>query len=461
MRITEQEFALPATKKHRNLLNYFAKEIRKNLKPSEIPIRFVVTKSNKEGYVCELGVLDCQINNCERQPISIFDFQKRQTCNVEEFNAVVIIPTGIGAEIGGHAGDANRVIRLLASVCDHLVTHPNAVNAADINEMPENGLYVEGGVLSRFLMGTVGLQKVRSNRVLVIADDLRNDPDKPQNKLFTEATINAISAARATLGLECTSIVLLQEPVSIRSAYTSSGRAVGEIEHLERVIAVIDEFKDECDAIALSSVINVSKDLIEDYYSHATVNPWGGVEAMLTHTITSLYNLPAAHSPMFDSIEAMNMDVGVVDPRMAAEVVSLAAFHSVLKGLHKSPRVIPLDSNLNPSGLLTVSDIDCLVTPDGCLGLPHLAAIEQGLPVIAVRDGQQTMRNNLEDFPFSSLYFASNYLEAAGIIQSLKEGIDPNSIKEPLSKPRETIAGKKSIPSFESDMTKANIYAKK
>ena len=43
--------------------------------------------------------------------------------------------------------------RLLASVCDTLITHPNVVNASDLNEMPANGLYVEGSLLSRFLDG--------------------------------------------------------------------------------------------------------------------------------------------------------------------------------------------------------------------------------------------------------------------------------------------------------------------
>ena len=62
------------------------------------------------------------------------------------------------------------VARLLAEACDTLVTHPNVVNASDINEMSENCLYVEGSILSRLLMGTVGLERVRANRVLVVID---------------------------------------------------------------------------------------------------------------------------------------------------------------------------------------------------------------------------------------------------------------------------------------------------
>ena len=74
-------------------------------------------------------------------------------------NIVLIIPTGIGAEIGGHAGDGNPVAKLFGSICDNLITHPNVVNASDINEMPENTLYVEGSILDRFLRGEIYLNQ--------------------------------------------------------------------------------------------------------------------------------------------------------------------------------------------------------------------------------------------------------------------------------------------------------------
>ena len=48
------------------------------------------------------------------------------------------------------------------------VTHPNVVNASDINDLPENGLYVEGSVITRLMMGISGLQPVRANRVLAV-----------------------------------------------------------------------------------------------------------------------------------------------------------------------------------------------------------------------------------------------------------------------------------------------------
>jgi len=50
---------------------------------------------------------------------------------VTEMNVVMIIPTGIGCEIGGHCGDGNPPARLLGACCDNLVLHPDVVNKAD------------------------------------------------------------------------------------------------------------------------------------------------------------------------------------------------------------------------------------------------------------------------------------------------------------------------------------------
>ena len=120
----------------------------------------------------------------------IFRFVKRRRGSQEKFNAAFLIPTGIDAECGGHAGDATPALRLIAALCDQVVTHPNVVNASDINEMPDNCYYVEGSVLSRLLMGTVGLQKVRANRLGIIIE-------QHFEQIYTDATINSVSAARA------------------------------------------------------------------------------------------------------------------------------------------------------------------------------------------------------------------------------------------------------------------------
>lgn len=41
------------------------------------------------------------------------------------YTSVMIVPTGVGAAIGGYAGDALPAARALASVVDCLISHPN------------------------------------------------------------------------------------------------------------------------------------------------------------------------------------------------------------------------------------------------------------------------------------------------------------------------------------------------
>jgi hypothetical protein len=430
MLLIEQEIDIPPKQRNTSLLAYFGQAIGKYLPTNGIPIRFAVTQSGSRGYHCELGVLagmdDCSV----AQAASIFDFVPRGVENTEKFNVVMIVPTGIGAEIGGHAGDAAPAARLLAGACDTLITHPNVVNASDINELPENALYVEGSVLAQLLMGTIGLQEVRANRVMLVID-------KHKEKRIRGRTINAASAARASLGLDCPLVVEVDPPIKMRARYSSSGCAVGRVEGVKRICEVLVRHRSEFDAVALASVIDVPMEFHTEYFERhgEMVNPWGGVEAMLTHAVSVLFGVPAAHAPMFESMEIANLDVGVVDPRMAAETVSMCFLHCVLKGLHRSPRIITDKMVFTHPGVLTAADVSCLVIPDKCVGLPTLAAMEQGIPVIAVRENRNQMKNDLEKLPFGpgKLFIAENYPEAVGIMTALKAGVALSSVRRPLA----------------------------
>ncbi len=147
MLLTEREIDIPMSKEKTSLLTFFRETIDEHLDSDEIPVRFAVTESNDKEYHCELGVLKGTNELSIPGPGSIFDLGPREIENSNSFNAVMIVPTGIGAEIGGHAGDATPVARMMAAACDTLITHPNVVNASDINELPEKGVYVEGSVL--------------------------------------------------------------------------------------------------------------------------------------------------------------------------------------------------------------------------------------------------------------------------------------------------------------------------
>lgn len=443
MLVHERSFVIPLVDGHRNLLPYFSEMVLKEMKADEIPVRFVITKTDQQGYHCELGIISrinqryhCQLYvhamlkqwsiSCQNP---IFEYNARSYENAGEFNAVLLIPTGIGAELGGHSGDGGAVARLLAAACDNLITHPNVVNASDLNELPENGLYVEGSIITRLLMGTVSMQKVRANRVMLVVDE-QADSD------LDEASINAAAAARVALGLDCPLVVKMDKKKMLMQAlYASSGRAVGQIKYLEFLCEILEKYRAQYDAVALSTMIEVPPNIYNDYFQEDTdlVNPWGGVEALLTHAISMVYDIPSAHSPMMSNDE-YETEVGVVDPRKAAEAVSLTNLHCILKGLHKSPRIIN-SLMCGHTGILTVADISCLIIPYGCVGLPTLAALEQGIPVIAVKDNKNLMQNKLEDLPFApgKLFLAENYLEAVGLMNALKAGVAPDSVKRPIT----------------------------
>lgn len=415
----------------RSLLTKFPNQLEdavfSKLNDNESPIRFAIIETTNTDLTCELGIIEDPHSSVE----SIFRYQNRKIENTKNFNTMLLIPTGIGCEIGGHAGDAGTVAQLIGSVCDNIILHPNVVNASDINEMPENTLYVEGSVLTRLIMGTIGLQKVRYNRTLVIMD-------KHKDKPITHATVNSVNAAQSSYGINCPQIIELTPPIEMKAYLADSGCAVGEVTNLDNFYQILKEHRSQYDAVAVTSTIQIPQGLRELYYESDhkldnMVNPWGGVEAMLTHSISMLLNVPTAHSPMETSIEVWNYDPGVTDPRVAAEAISLAYLQCILKGLQKSPKIIS-NPNFTNTNTITARDISVLVIPDGVVGLPTLAALHQGIPVIAVRENKNIMKNNLTDLPWGpeQLYLVDNYWEAVGILVSIKEGINPKTIRRPL-----------------------------
>ena len=325
-------------------------------------------------------------------------------------NAVMIIPTGIGCEIGGHAGDATPAARLLGSVCDNLILHPNVVNASDINEMPENALYVEGSILDRFLEGTIELKEVKSNRILLVV-----------NKQIRNETINAVSAARATLGINITIVEL--DVVLKMDGWIENNVATGKVSGVKELVGQV--FKYEFDALAIATQIDVEKEIAINYLKNGGVNPWGGIEAITSRLIASELHMPVAHAPVeSNSLEQKDWD-HVADPRMSAEFVSWCYVNCILKGLHKAPRI---------GKGLSVSDIDVMVSPYGCWGRPHYACVEAAIPIIVVKENGCVLNQT----PTGEVIMVENYLEAAGVIAAMKSGITIESVRRPL-KPTEVL----------------------
>jgi len=336
-----------------------------------------------------------------------------ETPGDKEMNVSMIIPTGIGCEIGGHAGDSNPVAKLLASVCDNLVIHPNVVNASDINEMTDNMLYVEGSQLDLFFEGIITLKKVKSNRILVVV----NPP--VQNDI-----INSVNAARVTLGADI-KIMELTTPLRMIAGKNVNGQASGEVIGWEELVNQVDKHSTvNCfDALAINTPIEVSKEIAMAYITNGGVNPWGGIEAIASKIIAQRIGIPVAHAPSGHTIDPTYSEV--VDPRMSAEMVSCCYLHCVLKGLHKAPKLV---ISTEFKGGLHIDDLDFLISPAGCYGEPHALCRDKGVDIIMV-DQNRTILNNTSP---KHCIFVDNYLEAVGIIQAKKIGVTRESVTRPV-----------------------------
>ncbi len=333
-----------------------------------------------------------------------------------ELVGALIVPTGIGASIGGDAGDATPVAKLLAACCDWLIVHPNVVNASDINEMPENALYVDGYTLDRFLLGAEGLKRCRShNRILVVC----NNPIDP-------LTANAVNAARHTLGADII-VCALRKPLLMVAAFDGSGRATGSVSGVDELVAQVKEY--EFDVIALHTPIQCAMDVQKRYFRKGGVNPWGGVEDIVSRLVSRQLRVPVAHAPLEYNLE-FNGEAALRDlhhqnvpSRMAAEAISNAYLHCVLKGLHDCP--LPCKPAVAD---WTVMDLDFMILPNGVCPPDAETAIKNGTKLIQVFENKTVAAHGRAINAGST--HAENYLEAAGMVACMRAGVLPEFVKD-------------------------------
>src|SRR5262249_13524725 len=129
-------------------------------------------------------------------------------------------------------GDASPATNLLASAVDFLVTHPNAVNASELNEMAPNVLYVEGKSLDNFLLGHLGLSMVSSNRIGTFVD--------PTGIEYLDYIVNTLNAGKAVSGIECDSYTILERELGISIEWSQSGCAVGTVLHPDAILKAVE-----------------------------------------------------------------------------------------------------------------------------------------------------------------------------------------------------------------------------
>lgn len=381
-------------------------------------VRFAISEFDKNTITCEYAYAD----NNEFEIKNIFEFNKRKSINYDKFNVVMICPTGINLENGGDV-DNNSTAKLVASVCDNLITHANVWNACEINEMTANTLYLEGSTLTQFVLGTVGLKKSKNNKILLLVDNI-------EDKNVLNSSINCASTARMCLG-SYIDVMIISDFPEYNAFYNEKNIAVGEIKNIEKIVNIINENKNKYDSFALHTTVKMQPDVWDNYFNNIIdVNPVGGFEASLTHSLSNICSVPIVHAPLNTNLSDFAYPYNIVNPEKAPETVAKLELYCILKGMHFTPKI----SDINDNKSFTNTDISCLTTPDRCLGIPHLYCLENNIPIIVIDDNTNIMKNDLSLLPWNKYQFfrAKNYLEAVGILTCLKEGIAVDTVKRPV-----------------------------
>ena len=172
------------------------------------------------------------------------------------YNAVMIVPTGIGASIGGYAGDALPAARLLSEVVDNLITHPNVMNGAMLYWPKNNILYVEGSSLDAFAEGSIALQPLRNGgqRIGLLLD-------KGIEESLRTRHLNVANGMRATLGIDVAHCVVTSRNVGVQLHQSAtSGASWGSISDTATLVEGARVLVKEHSCTAVAVVVRFPED---------------------------------------------------------------------------------------------------------------------------------------------------------------------------------------------------------
>ncbi|MCY4055133.1 MAG: DUF3326 domain-containing protein [Cyanobacteria bacterium MAG CAR4_bin_6] len=336
---------------------------------------------------------------------------------------VLIIPTGIGCQQGGFAGDGLPVARLLAAASGCLVTHPNVLNAASLYWPDARIHYTEGWALDRFCRGQTALRPHHRHCLGLLLDGAL-EPE------LLERHRQAAAAARFSLGLPIGPEVVTPEPLGVRLEQGGSGISWGGLDRIDLLLAAGRQLQ-RCGATAVAVVTRFpdespTSSLLQNYRHGQGVDALAGAEAVISHLLVRELGLPCAHAPAVRPLPLL----ADVDPRAAAEELGYTFLPSVLAGLSRAPRLVPAADA--QGGDLLAQQVGALVAPHGALGGPAvLAAAERGIPVLAVHNPSR-LEVTAAALGLEGVMNVANYQEAAGMVLSLREGLDPDALQRPL-----------------------------
>ncbi|XP_022993478.1 uncharacterized protein LOC111489474 isoform X4 [Cucurbita maxima] len=342
-----------------------------------------------------------------------------------QYTSVMIVPTGVGAAIGGYAGDALPVARALACVVDCLVTHPNVLNAAMLYWPMSNVLYVEGYALDRFAEGSWALQPVHQNRVGLVLDAGMEEELRIRH-------LQVADAARASLGLPVMEYVVTETPLMVEKWIDpKTGQSTGRIRHPASLLRAVQALMKRSKVNAVAVVGRFPDDDVEEtdnYRQGMGVDTLAGVEAIISHLVVKEFQIPCAHAPALSPTPICKS----LSPKSAAEELGYTFLPCVLSGLSYAPQYMSKSSESLGKDCILANDVDSVIVPiDACGGDGALAFArsKQYKPlIIAVEENETVLSDSPESLGIEAVK-VSNYWEAIGVVAAHKAGIDPYSLR--------------------------------
>ena len=295
---------------------------------------------------------------------------------------VFVVPTGIGASVGGFAGDASCQARAFTEK-SRLIVNPNVVNAGGFSGINDRMFYTEGYILDEMFRGNVGLVPSRHNKIGVVFD--KAIPEEVLN-----IHLNTVGAVQTVYGVDVIGYEITKEAAGVEFFVDENGISTGMVKNIETVFeASANLLKKGADALAIVCFFDDPEGDNEDYANGSGVDPVGGVEGIISHAVSKEFLVPCAHSPAFADF---SISTEIVSPKAASEYITPTFLPCVLLGLNNAPKIVK-------KGGIRVENIDYLVMPFNSLGsTPVFEALKRGIKIFAVKENQTVLDVNNENF---------------------------------------------------------------
>ena len=295
---------------------------------------------------------------------------------------VFIVPTGVGASVGGFAGDASCQARAFSEK-SKLIVNPNVVNAGGFSGINDRMFYTEGYILDEMFRGNVGLVPSRHNKIGVVFD--KAIPEEVLN-----IHLNTVGAVQTVYGVDVIGYEITKEDAGVEFFVDENGISTGMVKNIETVFEASKKLLARgAEALAVVCFFEDPEDDNEDYANGSGVDPVGGVEGIISHAVSKEFLVPCAHSPAFADF---SISTDIVSPKAASEYITPTFLPCVLLGLNNAPKIVK-------EGGIRVEQIDYLVMPFNSLGsTPVFEALKRGIKIFAVKENQTVLDVNNENF---------------------------------------------------------------